>query len=60
MTCDQEDSRRLHGGELALELGSDVERRVERAVHRWSEEIRARKHVGPVGWSTEGDLECGL
>lgn len=34
MTCDQEDPRRLHGGELALELGSDVEGRVERAVHR--------------------------
>lgn len=31
MNCDQEDHRWLHGAELALALGSDIERRVGRA-----------------------------
>ena len=58
MTCDQEDPRRLHGSQLASEMGSDVERKEGRAVHRWSEGVRAGKHEVHVGQSTEGDLEC--
>lgn len=50
MTCDQEGPRRIRWGEMSLELWSDVERRVGRAVHRQVERRdQAGKHVGPVG-----------
>lgn len=62
MTRDQEDPRWFHGAELALGLGSDLERRVGRAVQTKVEQRgQSGKARGTSGTEEKWvDLECGL